>query len=465
MSGTGKEIVIRKITSNVPGLITRVDTLTDLFNLAAGDNISALEHDLEAAGWPDLEEIDNPEIRVILNDYSAELDPNDIKSIQNYAKSAIDDFEKLYRRFSQNNFLNSQLSQASALARKGAKIDSEDLLGRLEPLFEKPEERSEFRKWVDKYNPFVEKSAPKITPQEIIRQTTEVELDLNAQVTMLAGMASKSRRLITSLEMQKENLQNSHDDMQKAEIMLFIAYRAARDVLIEWHSDEVANCYLGLSPQMKLQPYEMPEDTITPLPETPQQWGDATFELNMRLVKFYTAFTESRAYLNKIPDSIAEIDQLIEFYKEVEQQLSENWKSIADNVRSNVEYVRAQVTIERIMKEAENVVTQRVNHERKMAEFKKKLRPATDGAGTAPANENSALAVLENASKKTIEKNKARADALEEKFKRACDTSDFYGEKLGQPKMVRPEGSLIASVERSKRAALRTTEKRKGFFG
>lgn len=461
MSQTGKEISIRTTSTALPDIVKRLTTITDLFNLVAGDNLSAIKVDLEDDSWPDLDDIENENIDFLMESFLAEIDVNDIKTLQNFGKSALDEFEKLYQRFSQNSFLNSQLEQATDLAKKGARIDTETLMGRLEPLFETKEEKSEWRRFFDKYNPFAEEEKPEITPQDIIRETTEVEMDLNAQTTMLAGMASKSRRLIISLQMQKENLQAAYEELQQAEVILFLAFKAGREVLLEWQSDKVVESYLGLSPMKELDESEMPESTEFNMPNNAQKWADSTFELNMRLMRFYNAYTESREYVRNIPASINQIDDLIEFYSEVEQELGESWKDIAEDVRANVEYIRAQVAIKKIMRRAEDLAERRINHEK----FMKKVESWKSQKGQGENQPQPMYERIIEQSAKEKEEMSAAAIRLDEQFAKACDVSDYHGEKLGLDKMERPSEGLMATVEKSKRNQSKGQNKKRGLWG
>ena len=306
---TGKGELIKRGTATelpaLPAAMRHLNSLSDLFNLATGDNYSILSCDDEQDDWPIIEGLESPEVQELMDGYLADIDVSDPKSIAQFAQTALSDIEELYGRFQQNSLITHQIEDMNKAAANSTAFDAESMLTTLTPLFITEDSNPNF--WQRLVG---EKKVEKPEPRDIKRAVTEVEMDLhehNVQARMLNG---KYERVTRQILLQKENLEKAVTQMENAEARLYIAYMTGRKMLEEWHSDEVINSYIGYMPHEEV-PEDQQPDTEYYMPKTPEDWASLTFNLNMRLVRFRNVYLNNRGFLESVPTRMAVIDDLL----------------------------------------------------------------------------------------------------------------------------------------------------------
>jgi len=267
-------------TSSALTEIKQIRSIADLFSISVGDNTSALKHDINADGWPDIGDMNDPLITEAIDTFQDEIDVYDVRSVVSFGDRALRDIEGVYSRFNQNSILSMGQMEEEKSRSSVAKLSMNltEMLEQLRPFFVTEEELKPgfFSRM------FGAKAEAKPTPEQILTSIEIFGLDLNAHQAEVARTRQNATRTIRSIRAQKAALENTLADAKKAEIRLFIAYYAGMEVFKEWHSDPVKNAYINVS-EFSLVPEAKKPETEFFIPSTPADWHDFTFNMNQRL--------------------------------------------------------------------------------------------------------------------------------------------------------------------------------------
>lgn len=449
-------LTITTQASNLPDSLRGIQSITDLFNLQAGDYVSVMEFDLEADGWPELADIENDDALEEIEYWLDQIDVNDINSINNFASDALADLEQMYRMFRPNELVNSRIATLRR-ASANSDFDFEALEEKIRPLTEQDEDQNQ--SWWSKL--WGDAPKEKMTSEEVKSLLASVEQDLNAQTASLHEVQVNAERLHKILIGQKEDLQRAADNIQTAEARLFLAYAAGRKILTEWYSDEVTSSYIGLTPFDTVEDYMQP-DTEFYTPATPRDWAEQTFALDSRLMRFRNVYLNSQEQLSNVPERQAEIDRFLEEFNASQALNLETWQKTAKNVRNMVEFVRAEQRIEDLMERSRKLAERRVNHETYMDKAEKSHKQWVNGDGKALKQPTEVYNQIAAQSEKLVEELDTQKQNLEAQYTRLCDISDHYRQQLGQPQIERVD-NLIETMESAYKAEKSKTKRRFTF--
>lgn len=362
---TSEKGLVPPSTGSALAEVKMIHTLEDLFSIAIGNNTSALKHDIEKDGWPDLGDMNDPMIMQAIEDFQDDFNLGDIRSIATYADRVVRDIEGVYSRLSHNAILSmGQMEDESTRDNTKVSMDLSEMMEQLKPFFVTDEElKPGFFSRL-----FGAKAQERPSPEQILSAVERFSLDINAHQAEVTRSRQNANRTIRSIRAQRDSLVDAMDDAKKAEIQLFIAYYAAMEVFKEWHTEPVRNAYVNVS-QFGHVPDSKKPETEFAIPYSPADWHEFTFNLNQRLEHLRSIHFKFQRMQADVPRMMLLVELRLSGFEKSSESSIGGWDKSIKKIRTALELIRTEQRIERLKSQAADVQQTIRSHDQYMAKF------------------------------------------------------------------------------------------------
>lgn len=427
-----------------------IESLEQLFAVAAGNNFSALSHDMDADGWPDIGDLDDPLVREAIDSfqtaYLVDQPPVDSRDIARYAIHVLHNIEDVYSKFNANSspFIGQIENSTDKAREESIALDQGELMRELEPYFV-TEEDLELSVW-DKL--WGKKAEEKPSPRTILSHIEQTSMTLNTHQAQVERAQYNAERNIRSIRAQKESLLRSLEEAQRVNVELVVAYHAGMEILREWHSMEVKEAYINCPEFSKPKPSRIPDTTFF-LPPSPAAWCEATFQLNQRMEHIRSTFLKFQEIQRTAPANMQLIDERIERFEASSKENREGWQKGIRQIRRALDLIRVEQRLEILKEQTIDLIKRR----KKNAEFTEKFeanqakKHKTPATLTQTVGQETPADRIRQASKDAKAKMDEEDEALTKRMNALSGARDELREELGMRPVSQSAQSTMPSLD------------------